>query len=422
MRLTPTATAILAAGLLAVAATGAGRPAASPPSSTAPAAHACTPAWRLVPTPPVPQTPVTGQTAQLSGATVVSGRDAWFAGSSTANGGEAWTLHWDGRTIGAAAAIPQDPFTGAEGAAVSFDSASDGWVLADTWPDGASVPVFQDAVRWSGGRWTTTPLAVAPQPAKDWPQLTAITALSPASAWSVGAVYGAGLLGAVRASAGTLIEHWDGTQWGLVANPAATRAGAVLQAISAASPSDIWAVGVRENAAGAFVPLAEHWNGTDWTVVPVPAGNVSSYLVAVSADGPDDAWAVGAQVEPGTSDLATGLVEHWNGTAWSVVTTLPDIGNSKLTSVYAASPSDVWAPVYTPLPNTDDATPEFLHWNGTAWSTVTVPGPQEYGLDYEYSSVAGTGPDNIWAAGWLTDVGSGVAPLVAHLSCGLEGR
>jgi hypothetical protein len=422
MRLTPTATALLAAGLLAVAATGAGRPAASPPSGTAPAAHVCTPAWRLVPTPATPQTPIPGDPAMLSGATVVSGGDAWFAGFSDANGGEAYDLHWDGRTLGVAPPIPRNPFTGLAGEAVSFDSASDGWVLGQTDPDGYQAPAFQDAVRWSGGRWTTIPLAVAPQPAKAFPQLAAISALSPASAWGVGAQYETdGIIGAARDATGTLIEHWDGTQWGVVANPAATQAGAVLTAISAVSPTDIWAVGEQENAAGAFVPLAEHWNGTAWTVVSVPPGSVSSSFNAVSADGPDDAWAVGPQEN--AAGVSIPLVEHWNGTAWTVVTTLPTLADSSLTAVYAASPSDVWAPVITGLPNTDNATPEFLHWNGTAWSTVTVPGPQEYGIDYEYVSVAGTGPDNIWAAGWTTNIGSGPStPLVARLSCGPGAR
>jgi hypothetical protein len=127
--------------------------------------------------------------------------------------------------------------------------------------------------------------------------------------------------------------------------------------------------------------------------------------------------AVGAQTETGTRNTDTALVEHWNGTAWSVVASLPDLGNSKVTSVYAASPTDVWATVLTVRTDTDLGVDDFLHWDGT--STVPVPGPHEYGLDYEYVGIGGTGPGNIWAAGYSTQPGTtAAAPLIAHLSCG----
>jgi hypothetical protein len=72
----------------------------------------------------------------------------------------------------------------------------------------------------------------------------------------------------------------------------------------AVSPDDIWAVG----APGYEAPqLIEHWNGSEWSVVPtegLPAANLSG-VVALSAN---DVWAVGR-----------GFTEHWNGRTWTVV-------------------------------------------------------------------------------------------------------
>src|SRR5439155_8922850 len=49
-----------------------------------------------------------------------------------------------------------------------------------------------------------------------------------------------------------------------------------LNALGAASGTDIWAVGDYANAAGVYRTLAEHWNGYGWSIVPTPnvgAGN-----------------------------------------------------------------------------------------------------------------------------------------------------
>lgn len=135
----------------------------------------------------------------------------------------------------------------------------------------------------------------------------------------------------------------------------------------------------------------------------------------MTADSATDAWAVGVQLEPGTSNAGTGLVEHWNGTAWSVVTNVPDLGNSALIAVYAASPVDVWATVENVLAKGDFGMEDFLHWDGSSWTTVPVPGPQEYGLDYWYAGIDGTGPGNVWAAGWAVQTNGTETPLIAHL-------
>jgi hypothetical protein len=419
MRISRTLTALAATGLVA-ATTG-----AAVPASAGPAQGGCAPSWKLTAT-PAP----TGDTAGLSGVSVVSAKDAWFAGDAFSGGVVAdhpWVLRWNGHSFSPAAAIPQGPFeTRDANLGGSFDSATDGWVLGNSQLTPVASPQY--AADWDGSRWTITPLAVDPDPASATQptlQMSAIASLSASDAWAAGSFYT--LPQPTPEPAGAVIEHWDGTQWAIVPNPdSAASTDSYLDALTVVSPSDIWAVGGQNaNGAGGQTPLVEHYNGTAWTVVPAPAGAVPAEFSAVSAEGPSDVWAVGAQTDPGTGK-ATGLVEHWNGTAWSVVTGLPPLsGNSEhpsseLLSVYAASPTDVWATVKTVLASTDLGMENFLHWDGTSWTLVPVPGPQEYGLDYEYTGIAGSGPNDIWATGYQTPPSgySARTPLLAHLSCG----
>jgi hypothetical protein len=68
----------------------------------------------------------------------------------------------------------------------------------------------------------------------------------------------------------TVIEHWNGTSWRVVTSPN-TDAGSVLNSISAISPTDIWAAGCGAcGGVGGGAALIEHWDGTSWSVNPTP--------------------------------------------------------------------------------------------------------------------------------------------------------
>lgn len=70
-----------------------------------------------------------------------------------------------------------------------------------------------------------------------------------------------------------------------------------------------------------------HWNGSAWSVVLIPLVSSSDTLLAytfnsVKVNSPTDIWAVGGS---GDNVAAVGgapsstLIEHGNGTAWSIV-------------------------------------------------------------------------------------------------------
>ena len=167
----------------------------------------------------------------------------------------------------------------------------------------------------------------------------------------------------------TLIEHWNGNAWKIVSSPNFAPSGNTVAAISVVSASDIWAVGTTTSASSSsgYQPLIEHWNGTLWSLSNNPA--ISGRLSSVAAIGSNDAWAVGFY--SGLNGIQT-LTEHWNGTQWSIVSSPNPSAINYLNSVVKISANDVWAAgnyTNSPAPSAE-FTPLIEHWNGTMWSVV----------------------------------------------------
>ena len=179
-----------------------------------------------------------------------------------------------------------------------------------------------------------------------------------------------------------------------VASPNST-GGNYLNGISVIGATDIWAVGDSENAAQFDQTLAEHWNGNAWSVVSTPNfGGFDNDLNGVAAISSGDVWAVGdyAVDSAGTSLVGTAL--HWNGTAWTTFTFAPS-PNATLFAVAAVSTSDIWA-VGMYATSIGKAT-LVEHWNGGAWSQVTSPSPST--LDNELFAVSAWSATDVWAVG-----------------------
>jgi hypothetical protein len=407
-------TTVLAVSALAVTAllpaSGAGAvTAAGAAAPTARQAGSCSPSWKLVTTPTAP-----GPSAAVVSVSALSTRDVRFSGEVDLPR-QPWALRWNGRSVAASAQIPQAPYAAQFGGAGSFDSASDGWVLAPFFPAGG---VNTTAERWHDRRWTAVPLAVSPQPLTEGLAVGGLASQSARSAWAAGYFYKAAVgVPAGTAPTGALIEHWDGSQWSIVSNPAASRQGTSLHSLTVVSPTDIWAAGGQSDGRGSAIPFFEHWNGTTWSIVPAPALPATVHpaaLYTLSAASSSDIWAVGGKTVQSTG-LAVPLIEHWDGVKWSVVHNLPGVGNAILYGVYAASPTDVWADGQFG----QGAPGVFLHWDGSTWTKTPVPGPQEFNQVSLYAGMGGTGPDNVWAVGTIQSIAYATAtPQIAHLTCG----
>jgi hypothetical protein len=124
-------------------------------------------------------------------------------------------------------------------------------------------------------------------------------------------------VGEVAVGGHTLIVHWDGTVWKRVPSPSPSSGGNVLNAVAAASASSAWAVGYAGSSSILATTLIEHWNGRAWTHVPSSAPQPGcggcqfpgDRLAGVAATSAASAWAVG-------SSGHGGLIEHWDGTRW----------------------------------------------------------------------------------------------------------
>src|SRR5205807_495772 len=115
-------------------------------------------------------------------------------------------------------------------------------------------------------------------------------------------------------------------KWSAVKSPNLNFQNNELTSISALSANDIWAVGNAWDGSidvqGApQLTLIEHWNGKKWSIIPSP--DPSAYkpylfnnLYGVTAISTNNVWAVG---EVYYTQVPSPLIEHWNGTRWSVV-------------------------------------------------------------------------------------------------------
>jgi hypothetical protein len=154
-------------------------------------------------------------------------------------------------------------------------------------------------------------------------------------------------------------------RWSTFAGPKVTSAtqGCPVTALAAGSAGAIWAGGVRGDQSAALPTI---WRRTASGFIPevlpksVLAGDYFS-IDSMSASSARNAWAVGNIQDAYGKPLAL----HWNGRAWSAVS-LPagrrPIGIS-YSSVSTSGPNNAWA-----LESNDGEPVQIVHWDGSSWS------------------------------------------------------
>lgn len=273
---------------------------------------------------------------------------------------------------------------------------------------GAAIVLASPAL--AAPAWVITP-TVNPSPLKQAfsNEFHAVDARTSTDAWAVG-----NFLGPNDDDGQVMLaEHWNGTAWSQVATPNIMRFDEKLNAVSAAAANDVWAVGSMGRTSFKHTdPLAAHWDGTSWTIVPTPftTGGSRSALFGVANLGGGNAWAVGR------GETGHALAEHWNGSAWTVVPTpdpAPPAGStftgSTLTAVSARSASDIWAVGnFTTVKGTNVSTFTLtMHWNGSAWTILPSPDPAvptPTGADQTLNGVVAIAPNDVWAVGGTSDL------------------
>ena len=241
--------------------------------------------------------------------------------------------------------------------------------------------------QWNGRKWISIP---SPNVGPYNNSLNGVVALAANNTWAAG--YYTQSTGITQ----TLVEHWDGTNWSVVTSPNVGSSSNTLNGIVAISPGSIWAVGSYTNQQNMQATLIEHWNGSNWSVVASPnPGSVSNALYAVAAVSANNLWAVGDFVKRTGGNPQT-LVEHWNGSNWSAVhSPNPGSRSNVLNGVTAVSARDLWA-VGTLSNGTNDNEALTERWDGMQWSVIPNPNLGTFAFLYGVTAVSAS---NVWAVG-----------------------
>jgi hypothetical protein len=213
------------------------------------------------------------------------------------------------------------------------------------------------AGNWNGTAWSSVPVTSAP--CSVFESDCQLTGVSGDSASDVIAV-GNGILNTYPTwTASALAFQWQGSAWQPMTLPSGLSYDA-MEHVQAFSPTDTWAVGVGTSGSST-VAAALNWNGKTWTQVATPISTTNDLAInAISGSSASDIWVVGQTATAGYRNRQfTSVAMHYNGSAWTQVT-LPD--SSGLLDVATLSPTDAWALA---------ADGSVLNWNGSAWTVVT---------------------------------------------------
>ena len=276
---------------------------------------------------------------------------------------------------------------------------------------------------WNGSTWTRVPL---PLPGGEGGGLFDASCVNGSDCWAVGAAVATGS----GNPTGTLIEQWNGTSWSAIPSPTPSGpgvVGAILSSVSCASASSCMAVGYATDANGNnLFAVTEQWNGSSWSLVPgATTGQAFDQLMGVRCPSVSSCWAVGnagpasqmsgfLPVFPGAVG-DQGLIEHWDGSAWSIVPSVvePAPGGGYLSGLECVGTTDCWASGATTDPVSGTASGLLMeHWDGSSWTDASssVPGSTSPGLLAGISCLSAARCWAVGSTGSFNNGGSGARP------------
>ena len=264
-------------------------------------------------------------------------------------------------------------------ASAHFISDNEGWAVGHSLLPGPGVI----ALHWNGWSWSLSPMP---------PVLGAlhrVRALAEDDVWAVG---WQNLVQPMQHN--PLVLHWDGTTWDAINLPV-PHAKASLYDVLPITRDNVWAVGGYDDSTSSE-PLIVHWDGLGWQMVPAPTQCSGQHtLMSLAGTGANDIWAVGF-CEDGNPAIRQKLVEHWDGTRWTISTFANQEENyGRLTSVVALSSNDVWS---IGTHEFNGVTAFVQHWDGSDWQRVGGPpvtwSPQ---VGWEFASVSSS---EFWLQGY----------------------
>jgi RHS repeat-associated protein len=353
------------------------------------------PAKAAPPKPAAPGTPNDG--VVLSGVTCVNSSDCWAVGYVWSTGGITQTAieQYNGSAWSLVPSPNPNPFN-AVLSAVSCVSATSCWAVGS----GGGTLMEQ----YNGSSWT---IITSPNP-PDSPTLYGVACVTASECWAVGYYYHPN-------DDLTLIEEYNGSAWSIISSPSPGLYGNSLGGVTCTSASNCWAVGYYDSGNG-WPPLFEQYNGTAWSVVSAGYGNLYNQLNGVTCVSASDCWAVGYDSVGDGTNITD--VYQYNGSEWSLVHT-PNVGVSQedlLFGVTCTSASACWA--VGNYENTNGSLEQTLveQYNGSAWSVVSSPNA---GALNNLVAVSCSSATDCWAVGSYGGISGRGQELFEHYTGGV---
>ena len=254
-----------------------------------------------------------------------------------------------------------------------------------------SAPVAAAASGWSVSRSLSPPGASSSS-------LSGVSCVSTKDCVAVGSFQPA------MGASGTLAERWNGTRWSIQPMPPTASESGSLFGVSCPSATVCIAAGAQGGG-----DLEERWDGSTWSADARPYGPP---LAGVSCVTSADCTAVGALYclsgSCGYGFYGLGL-EHWNGFRWSSEKVVRQQG-AYPTGVSCPSRAACFAVGYLlespPLGGSWSGAPLALRWNRGRWLVQSTLG---------HGGLSGVA---CWSASGCFAVGGSVVPLVQELDGG----
>ncbi len=282
----------------------------------------------------------------LNGVHCVDVSNCWAVGNLRGN--NFTFVQWNGTTWSAS---PLTDATNRENLnGVYCTSSSDCWSVGNVgkflrW-NGSSWSLLGGAnatmLRWNG---VATPVVWSDVSASLLPAgvngVNAVSMLSYADGWAVGNV----------AAGNATVIRWDGALWTSV--PPVPAVNQNLEAVSAVSADDAWAVGMN----GTIL----RWNGTNWSAAASPTGQDLNGIHCVDAN---NCWAVGNR------NGNNFTIIQWNGISWSDQSVSDPANRQHLNSIHCVDLNNCWA-----VGNLRGNNFTFVQWNGISWTATPLTDP-----------------------------------------------
>jgi hypothetical protein len=225
---------------------------------------------------------------------------------------------------------------------------------------GRYVPLAES---WNGAMWSIESIPAGPGVSS---RLSSVSCTSPLACTAVGESVSRTPKRPVK----PLVERWNGTRWSLER----ARGGSLIS-VSCTSHPECTAIGNTANRM-----FAEGWDGGRWSTEPNPhprgfgGPNGDNELNGVSCASRDACTAVGYSTwGSGFGSVRLTLAEHWNGSRWSLQSTPNPIQLDELKSVSCSSGSSCIA-VGDYTGRAGDATRALIEWwRDGRWSVLPTP-------------------------------------------------